>query len=74
MNINELPDFLNRYNKARAKKTGRFVYHSVVIDAALSFPFTFTRSNEYGPDSLIYDATTFDALLEKMKKDIDGLT
>lgn len=71
MNINELPDFLNRYNKARAKKSDHFIYFTVAVDVSYPEPFFLNYLNMCGDEKTEHIAPTFPALLEKMKKDID---
>lgn len=75
MNIEELPAFLNRYNEVRAKKSGDFIRFSFEFeDSTYPEPFCLVYINICCDERTEHTAPTFAALLEKMKKDIDGLT
>lgn len=74
MNIDELPAFLSRYNKARAKKSGHFIYFTVEVDEAYLAPFFLSYTTEQNSYNIEHVAPTFAALIKKMNKDIDGLT
>lgn len=71
MNINELPAFLELYGQKMGQKTKKYGWYSIEVSTDPSTPFSLIFLSHCYDEEMVSYALTFDALLEKMKKDID---